>query len=263
MKMSEPVHALLPELMTLWQQTLGWQPDANQQSQFQRLYEAILTGNQQLNLTRITHPEEFWEKHLWDSLRGVMALLQADRLQADKLQADKAAEPAGKTAIDIGSGAGFPGIPVAIALPDLRVTLLDATRKKMHFLDELLATLPIANAVTLTGRAEAIGQQHQHRQTYDLALIRAVATAPICAEYALPLLKLGGLAILYRGQWTEAEALSLETAVAILGGTVEAIAPFTTPLTQSIRHCVYIRKNAPTPSAFPRAIGVPAQTPLE
>jgi len=250
--MNESVDLPLPALTAQWQQTLGWEPDAMQQKQFQRLYEGILAGNQQLNLTRITDPEEFWEKHLWDSLRGVVALLQPDG----------EAKP-GQTAIDIGTGAGFPGIPVAIALPTWRVTLLDATRKKMVFLDRLLETLALTNAVTLTDRVEAIGQQRNQRQAYDLALVRAVAAAPVCAEYALPLLKVGGLAVLYRGQWTEAEALSLPKVVAILGGTIEAIAPFTTPLTQSTRHCIYLRKIAPTPPAFPRAIGVPTQIPLD
>ncbi len=166
------------------------------------------------------------------------------------------------TLIDIGTGAGFPGIPVAIAVPNYTVTLLDATRKKITFIETILAALNLTNVNTLTGRSEEIGQQPQHRQTYDIALVRAVGTASVCAEYALPLLKQGGLAVIYRGNWTEDETTSLENAVNQLGGVIESIEKFTTPLSNSIRHCLYLRKVAITPSKFPRAAGIPTQNPL-
>ncbi|WP_338038670.1 16S rRNA (guanine(527)-N(7))-methyltransferase RsmG [Neosynechococcus sphagnicola] len=108
----------LPELPELWEITLGWQPTAHQQQQFQQIYEQILMGNQRLNLTRITDPLEFWEKHLWDSLQGVAPLLSQPSVQP------------GLRVIDIGTGAGFPGLPVAIARPDATITLLDSTQKK-------------------------------------------------------------------------------------------------------------------------------------
>lgn len=243
---------VLPEMADVWQQTLGWQPDIAQKMQFQRLYELILSGNRQLNLTRITAPMEFWEKHLWDSLRGVMSLSSPDLNRPyTSFQV-----------IDIGTGAGFPGIPVAIALPNSTVTLLDATRKKIAFLETLLSQLAIANAKGLTGRAEQVGQQPHHRQSYDIALTRALGSASVCLEYALPLLKLGGLAILYRGQWTDEETAALEPAVEQLGSVIESIEEFTTPLSHSVRHCLYLRKVAPTPLQFPRAVGLPEQKPL-
>jgi 16S rRNA (guanine527-N7)-methyltransferase len=268
----------LPDLNSLWQQTLGWQPDTAQQLQFQRLYQGILEGNQQLNLTRITQPEEFWEKHLWDSLRGIARFLQ----QPEVLDFSPPAAPADGTmgtegeeeaslspsppptysAIDIGTGAGFPGIPIAIVRTNWTLTLLDATRKKMEFLRSLLERLGIDNAQTLVGRVEAIGQQRQHREQYDLALVRAVAEASICAEYALPLLRVGGVAVLYRGQWTEAETESLQSAVHLLGGRIEQVEAFSTPLSGGDRHCLYLRKITPTPKNFPRAIGVATQKPL-
>lgn len=244
---------LLPEMPELWQQTLNWQPTAEQQCQFQRLYELTLEGNRQLNLTRITDPLEFWEKHLWDSVRGV-----APRGAIASLQKDASEQ----RAIDIGTGAGFPGIPVAIALGSLTVTLLDSTRKKMTFLQKLLVQLAIQNATTVISRAESIGQQPQYRQTYDVALIRAVGPASVCAEYTLPLLKIGGLAVLYRGQWTDSDAEALQSPVEHLGGVIESTEEFTTPLSQSIRHCLYLRKVAPTPTEFPRSAGIPAQQPL-
>jgi 16S rRNA (guanine527-N7)-methyltransferase len=147
---------------------------------------------------------EFWEKHLWDSLRGIAPFLQ-EKDQDKTLSAFKV--------IDIGTGAGFPGIPIAIALPDWTITLLDSTRKKITFLNTLLTQLSIQNANTITGRSEIASKQLQHQQSYDLALIRAVGSADVCAEYALPYLKQGGLAVLYRGNWTVAETASLQSTV--------------------------------------------------
>ncbi|MDZ8184728.1 MAG: 16S rRNA (guanine(527)-N(7))-methyltransferase RsmG [Nostoc sp. ChiSLP02] len=241
----------LPEMAEIWQQTLNWQPSVQQQVQFQRLYELILEGNRQLNLTRITESQEFWEKHLWDSLQGIAP--QGEFIASLK---------EGVSVIDIGTGAGFPGIPVKIAAPNCTITLMDSTRKKITFIEKILTELALTNAKTLVGRAEEIGQQLQHRQTYDIALIRAVGTASVCAEYTLPLLKQGGLAIIYRGNWTEDETTVLQNAVKQLGGVIEAIEKFTTPLSQSVRHCVYLRKVATTPIQFPRTTGVPNQKPL-
>ncbi|MEH1888433.1 MAG: 16S rRNA (guanine(527)-N(7))-methyltransferase RsmG [Nostoc sp.] len=242
---------LLPEMAEIWQQTLNWQPTAQQQAQFQRLYELILEGNRQLNLTRITDPQEFWEKHLWDSLRGIAPQGQF----IPSLQE-------GAFVIDIGTGAGFPGIPVIITAPNCQITLMDSTQKKITFIEKILTELALTNAKTLIGRTEEIGQQPHHRQAYDIALIRAVGTASVCAEYALPLLKKSGLAVIYRGNWTEEETTVLQNAVSQLGGVIELIEKFTTPLSDSIRHCLYVRKVANTPVNFPRAVGVPSQKPL-
>lgn len=239
--------AKLPEMADLWQETLKWQPDANQLAQFQNFYELILESNRQLNLTRITEPSEFWEKHLWDSLRGILRLLNS---------------PLPFQAIDIGTGAGIPGVPVAIVRPDWTVTLLDSTRKKINFVQSAVDTLKLENIKTAVDRVEQIGHDQHHREHYDLALIRAVATASVCAEYTLPLLKVGGVAILYRGRWTVEEAQGLASAVEQLGGTIETTEAFVTPLTQSTRHCIHLRKVAPTPIAFPRTIGIPTQDPL-
>lgn len=239
----------------IWQQTLNWEPTTQQQAQFQRLYELILEGNQKLNLTRITDPQEFWEKHLWDSLRGITPLLRDGGV-------GEVGGDISPTLIDIGTGAGFPGIPIAITVPNCTITLLDSTRKKIAFLEQMVSALELTNIKFFTGRAEEIGQQSRHRQQYDLALIRAVGTTSVCAEYSLPLLKQGGLAIIYRGNWTEDETTALENVVPQLGGVIESIEKFTTPLSNSIRHCLYLRKVATTPAKFPRAVGIPTQKPL-
>ncbi|MBE9094344.1 16S rRNA (guanine(527)-N(7))-methyltransferase RsmG [Tychonema sp. LEGE 07203] len=237
--MNQMTVPVLPEMNELWQQTLNWQPDESQQQQFQRLYELIVEGNRSLNLTRITEPVEFWEKHLWDSLRGIARLLPPNQNLAENN--DSPADRPLK-AIDIGTGGGFPGLPIAIALPDLSVTLLDSTRKKITFLDTVLPSLGIANAVTLLGRSDEIARQLPHKQAYDLAFLRAVGAASACAKYALPLLKNGGLAVLYRGNWTAEEETDLQSAIERLGGTLESVESFTTPTSQGARHCVYLRK---------------------
>jgi 16S rRNA (guanine527-N7)-methyltransferase len=237
----------LPKMVELWQETMNWQPTDRQQSQLQSLYSEVITANQQLNLTRITQPEEFWEKHLWDSLRGVSDLIN----HPDALQV-----------IDLGTGAGFPGLPLAIARPDWQLTLVDSTAKKVGFIESITPELGLTNVQPIVSRIEELGQNRSHRHRSDLALIRAVAAANICAEYALPLVKVGGTAILYRGNWTEEEAASLELAVAKLGGEIGKIDRFTTPISNSIRHCIWLHKTTDTHPYYPRAIGIPTQKPL-
>lgn len=249
----------LPEQFEVWQETLGWQPNQRQQWQFQQLYERVMDANRSLNLTRITDPQEFWEKHLWDSLSGIQPWLARKALGQET---DAAVPDSPLRVIDIGTGAGFPGVPIAIACPHWSVTLLDSTGKKMAFVDSLLTELQLSQAKTRVDRAEAVGHDSQHRANYDLAVIRAVATASVCAEYAIPLLRVGGTAILYRGQWTAAEAESLETALQPLGAQMERLAALTTPLSQSIRHCIYLKKVKETKPIFPRPVGVPTKSPL-
>jgi 16S rRNA (guanine527-N7)-methyltransferase len=237
----------LPQMESIWSETISWCPSPEQQSKLHLLYGAVITANQKLNLTRITEPEEFWEKHLWDSLRGIGDLIR---------------NPVAMQVVDIGTGAGFPGLPLAIARTDWQLTLVDSTAKKIGFIQEIAPALNLTNVHPLVSRIEEIGQQKEHRHQYDLALVRAVASANICAEYALPLVKIGGTAILYRGNWTEEEAESLEIAVAKLGGEISKIDRFTTPISNSIRHCIWIHKTANTHPYYPRAVGIPTLKPL-
>ena len=248
---------------------MHWQPDEGHLLEFQSLYEGILQGNQSLNLTRITAPDEFWEKHLWDSLRAITPLLsQASGSTSESVSSPTTGmvpsegENGSVRAIDIGTGAGFPGLPVAIACPEWQVTLLDSTRKKITFLQGLINQLGMENAQAIVGRVEEIGRSREHRERYDFAFARAIGPTMVCAEYALPLVKVGGVAVLYRGHWTEEEAQVVSVGVEQLGGIVDFVEKFTTPLTDSVRTCVYLRKVAPTGSEFPRAVGIPAQNPL-
>ncbi|NJK39943.1 MAG: 16S rRNA (guanine(527)-N(7))-methyltransferase RsmG [Oscillatoriales cyanobacterium RM2_1_1] len=265
--MSNSQPPILPEYSQLWQDTLCWQPSRVQQQQFQALYQGILLGNQKLNLTRITQPEAFWEKHLWDSLWGICPWLNrssdgfTDRF-TDKFTDGLNGQPQPAAAspvtinptlnhdnvnpiqiIDIGTGAGFPGLPVAIALPHRSITLLDSVRKKIAFLDTLVPQLGLTGINLITGRAEAINTRSKHSAGYHLALVRAVSTAPTCAQYTLPFLQPGGYAVLYRGQWTSAEAAELTEAVEPFHGTIEQVISGSTPISQGVRHCIYIQKN--------------------
>jgi len=206
-----------------WQQTLNWQPTAEQEQQFQQVYELVLEGNKIQNLTRITAPEDFWEKHLWDSLRGVLPMWEQKNLQV----------------IDIGTGAGFPGIPIAIAHPSWQLTLLDSRLKKTAFIDDLIQTMPLSNASSLTGRAEQLNYVGTHSRKYDLALVRAVGSSDLCANYAMPFVKKGGLVILYRGQWSDLEQQELTQALS-KSVKINQVEQFHTPLSASIRHCVYL-----------------------
>jgi 16S rRNA (guanine527-N7)-methyltransferase len=226
-----------------------WQVREQQLEQFQQLYEQILDKNEQINLTRITEPQEFLEKHIWDAIAGIEPLEILGKEES-------------KRAIDIGTGGGFPGIPIAIACPNYQITLLDSVGKKILLLDEIIAALNLQNVNTLIGRAEEIGQDINHRESYDLVSIRAVGLPSVCAEYALPLLKIGGTAILYRGQLNDTEREHLTRVAEKLGGEIKAIASLQTPLSHSIRHCIYLNKKEPTPAQYPRRVGLPTKKPL-
>ena len=238
----------LPQMDEVWLQTLNWQPSETQNQLFQQVYREVLEGNRLQNLTRITTPEDFWEKHLWDSLSGIVGLQD---ILTHKLQI-----------IDIGTGAGFPGIPLAIAFPHWQITLLDSTRKKITFVNDTIAKLQLKNATGITARAEALGRIPGDRAGYDLALVRAVSKPSVCAEYSLPFVKKGGLAVLYRGHWSDEDTASLESAATQLGSKIELIHRWETPISQGIRHCIYLRKHSATSKKFPRAVGVPDKQPL-
>ena len=218
-----------------------------QLSAFQSYSRELIAWNQQVNLTRIIESEEIAVKHFLDSLSVCLALPEAS---------------SNLRVIDVGTGAGFPGVPLKIALPHLKLTLLESTAKKTKFLYHLVETLQLSHVTIVTARAEEIGQQPAHRERYDVAVARAVAGLPVLAEYMLPLVKMGGLMIAQKGQHPAGEVEQSAQALKTLGGKVAQILPVTIPNLEGERHLVVINKIRPTPKTYPRRPGVPAKTPL-
>lgn len=236
---------ILPHHLELWQNSLNWTPTPQILAQWQELYQHILITNQHLNLTRITTPEEFWEKNLWDSLAPIINFDLAE-----------------KKVIDIGTGAGFPGLPCAIAFPQTEFILMDSIAKKINFINEIKQSLNLTNISTLINRAEVIGQDLNHRNQYDFALIRAVSEISVCLEYTLPLLKQGGIAILYRGKVEDIEIKKIPEIAQKLGGELREIINKNTPISNHIRHNIYVKKIENTPKKYPREVGKPVKNPL-
>jgi 16S rRNA (guanine527-N7)-methyltransferase len=213
---------------------------------FARYAQALADWNEKINLTAITRLEEVEVRHFLDSLTIAAALPLH----------------AGMKVIDVGTGAGFPGIPLQIVYPDLKMTLLEATGKKIVFLDHIITLLSLPNTRTLKARAEEAGNMPPHRQAYDLALARAVARLPILLEYLLPLLKIGAICVAMKGKTAEAEAGDSTHALQVLGGRIQKIEAFQLPDVDETHHLVLIEKVAPTPAGYPRRPGLPNQNPL-
>jgi 16S rRNA (guanine527-N7)-methyltransferase len=215
---------------------------------FEQYSQELIAWNQRVNLTRIVEPEEIAVKHFLDSLSVCQAL---------------PALSFGFSVIDVGSGAGFPGLPLKIALPDIQLTLLESTGKKTAFLQHMVDTLNLTDVTVLTARAEEAGQQPTHREQYDVAVARAVSTLPILAEYTLPLVKVGGLVIVQKGQPATEEIKTATKALEVLGGKIRQILPVTVPGLNAERHLLVIDKHKPTAKQYPRRPGLPAKRPIE
>ncbi|MEP7358727.1 MAG: 16S rRNA (guanine(527)-N(7))-methyltransferase RsmG, partial [Anaerolineales bacterium] len=164
--------------------------------------------------------------------------------------------------IDVGTGAGFPGLPLKIIRPELRLTLLEATGKKVTFCQAVVEALGLSGVTVIKGRAEELGQDAAHRERYDFALARAVAELPVLAEYLLPLVKPGGRAVAQKGASAPAEAQAANGALRRLGGALDQIVPLTLPGLPDLRHLVVLKKISPSAPIYPRRPGVAAKSPL-
>lgn len=220
----------------------GFTLTTEQENAFQTYYERLVEKNQVMNLTAITDYEEVLVKHFEDSLM----LLRYDRDF--------------ETLIDVGTGAGFPGLPLAIMKPDAKVLLLDSLQKRIGFLGEVIAGIGLKNTMTEHNRAEDGAKAH--REAFDRAVSRAVANLSTLSEYCLPFVKVGGYFIAYKSGNVEAEVKDAANAVRILGGTVERIETYSLS-NGDPRSLVFIRKIAPTPKKYPRKAGTPQKTPLK
>jgi len=224
---------------------LGISLTPDQEDQFARLLTLLLERNQQVNLTAITEPTEVAVKHFVDSLT-----------------VERVWQPhTGDRAIDIGTGAGFPGIPVAILHPEVEVVLNDSVRKKVDFLRDAVETLGLANARAEWSRAEDLGRSPACRQQFNVAFVRAVAHLAVLIEYALPLLKLGGSLIAMKGPTGEQEIAESKRALEQIGGTVDMVQHLTVHGAGE-RTLIVIRKTRKTPEEFPRQAGAAKKHPL-
>jgi len=232
---------------------LGWEPIGEQLEQLVALQHLLRQWNERLNLTRLVEGDDYWISQVVDSLWPLLDLLQAERKGA--------ASPL--RLIDVGTGGGFPGLAVAIALPSARVTLVDSVGRKLEAVGAMAAALGLGERVTLRHeRIERSGRAPECRGGFDWALARAVAGAPVVAEYLVPLLRPGGRALLYRGQWSEADHNELVRAAALLRAEVEATERRELPAGRGVRHALRLRPTAPCPAAYPRAVGVPLKHPI-
>ena len=230
---------------------LGLSLTVEQQAAFQAYYEELVAWNQMFNLTAITDYEQVQIRHFLDSLSCLLALEL--RLALGRPEARM---------IDVGTGAGFPGIPLKLVCPAVRLTLLEATGKKGTFLEHVVGRLALRRVTVVSARAEDLAHDPTHREQYDVALARAVADLPVVVEYTLPFCKVGGWVIAQKGEAGAAEAWSAQKAIALLGGELRQVMPVELPGLPEDRSLVVIEKVSPTAAAYPRRPGIPAKRPL-
>ena len=227
-------------------------PDAEAEARLDTYYRMVVEKNKVMNLTAITEEQEFLIKHFADSLSVYSAVpLFKEMLSKGNV-----------TLIDVGTGAGFPGIPLKIVFPQLKVTLLDSLQKRVNFLNELIAELGLEGITAIHSRAEDGARTAGLRDGFDLVVSRAVASLPVLSEYCLPYVKPGGLLIAYKSGDIEEELKGAGHALKVLGGKLEDCPQFTLPDTDISRSFVVVRKQKPTPKAYPRKAGVIKKEPL-
>ena len=225
---------------------IGVKVSPAQAEQFQIYLDLLLERNTVMNLTAITDPEEAVIKHFVDSL-SIVKVNGFDNVT---------------TIIDVGTGAGFPGIPLKIVFPEVKITLLDSLNKRIKFLNAVIDELELENIETIHGRAEDFSKKEDYREQYDLCVSRAVANLATLSEYCLPYVKVGGCFIPYKSGEIDEELNNSKKAVQILGGKIEEVVKFQLPDTDIGRSFVKIKKNKNTAKKYPRKAGLPAKEPL-
>lgn len=224
--------------------SIGIQLSNKQLMQFQKFYELLVEKNKVMNLTGITEYDEVVEKHFIDSI----AIASFAKLE-------------GKI-IDLGTGAGFPGIPLKIVYPDVEFVLLDSLNKRIKFLDDVIDELELEKVTTVHGRAEDFAQKDEYREKFDFCVSRAVANLSTLSEYSLPFVKIGGEFISYKSGEIEDELVKSKKVVKILGGSVKEVNIFELPNNKNSRSFVSIKKDNKTLKKYPRKAGLPSKEPL-
>ncbi|MBE5857030.1 MAG: 16S rRNA (guanine(527)-N(7))-methyltransferase RsmG [Lachnospiraceae bacterium] len=220
-------------------------PTKEQVNRLLRYYELLIEWNEFMNLTAITDYEEVLIKHFVDSATIVKVL-----------------SPGKEKIIDVGCGAGFPGLPLKILFPELRMTLLDSLNKRVQFLNEVIKELELTEIEAVHGRAEDFAKNKEYREQYDLCVSRAVANLSTLSEYCLPFVKTGGSFIAYKSEKGSAERDEAENAIKILGGSIVKEVEFVLPTTDNFRIMYQIKKIKETPNKYPRKAGLPAKEPI-
>jgi len=236
----------MKELVQHAQNLLGIQLTASQLEALGQYEGELLAWNARMNLTAIQDPEQIRIKHFLDSLTSLSVMIDTP---VDRV-------------IDIGTGAGFPGIPLKIIYPSIDLTLVESVGKKADFCSYMIETLKLSGVRIINKRAEVVGRMPDHRQMYDWAIARAVAILPVLVEYLLPLVRVGGNMLAMKGESAPAEAHEAESATRILGGHLRKLIPVTLPGVVEERYLIHIDKIAATPDIYPRRTGVPAKRPL-
>lgn len=216
-------------------------------SQFTRYYEMLTQWNEFMNLTGITEYNEVMKKHFIDSLTLVRVF---DASATCNL-------------IDVGTGAGFPGLALKIAFPQMEITLLDSLHKRIQFLNAVIEDLQLRGVTALHGRAEDYAKSGKLREQYDICVSRAVANLSSLAEYCLPFVKIGGCFISYKSEKSKEELTASENAIFLLGGKTEKVDEFMLPNSDISRSLICVRKVRPTPKKYPRKAGTPTKEPLK
>lgn len=229
---------------------IGIHLEDKQVQQFLVYYELLTEWNKVMNLTAITDFKEVVQKHFVDSLSLIKAV--------DETFLQKK----GISMIDIGTGAGFPGIPLKIVFSDLKVTLLDSLNKRIKFLNEVTGKLELRNITAIHGRAEDFAKQKEYREQFDLSVSRAVANLATLSEYSLSYVKKGGFFFSYKAEDIEEEIESSKNAIKILGGRIDEVIKFNLPDSDVKRAIVKIEKNNFTNKKYPRKAGIPSKEPL-
>lgn len=217
--------------------------------QFYQYFELLVEWNKVMNLTTITEMEDVVTKHFVDSLSLVKVLSD---LKSEQVQI-----------LDMGTGAGFPGIPLKIVFPELEITLLDSLNKRINFLNKVIEELGLKKIKAVHGRAEDYGRDREYREKYDYCVSRAVANLSTLSEYCMPYVKIGGAFIPYKSGKIEEELNQARGAVKLLGGKIEEVITFMLPKTDVERSFVVVRKKEGTSKKYPRKAGLPSKEPLK